>query len=60
MDGDIMDDSSQVNELKDDLRLLTNKVDALVKIAEVCCEYLNDKDSDFEKVLEKKLSDIFK
>lgn len=55
-----MDDSSQVNELKDDLRLLTNKVDALVKIAEVCCEYLNDKDSDFEKVLEKKLSDIFK
>lgn len=55
-----MDESNPINGIKEDLRILTNKVDALVKIAEVCCEYLNDKDCNFESILEKKLVEISK
>jgi hypothetical protein len=46
-------DSYPVENLKQEVRLLTLKVDALVKITEVCCLHLSNKDCDFEKLLEK-------
>jgi hypothetical protein len=49
----IMLDTNPFESLKQDVRLLTLKLDALVKITEVICLQLSDKDGSFEKLLEK-------
>lgn len=84
----IMDDSTSIDDIKDQLRMLstkvntlakiiqagreytedydrgltvlTHKVDALSKITDGCCEYLGDKDCEFERILEIKLLNILK
>jgi hypothetical protein len=48
-----MIDESSVENLKQEVRLLTIKFDALVKITEVVCIHLSDNDGSFEKLLEK-------
>lgn len=84
----IMDDSTSMDDIKAQLRLLAtkvntlakiiqagreyteeydnglcalaNKVDALSKITDGCCEYLGEKDCEFERILEIKLLNILK
>lgn len=46
-------DTLPVEHLKQEVRLLTLKLDALVKITEVICIHLSDNDGSFEKLLEK-------
>lgn len=44
-----------MDDIKKELKILTNKVESLIKITEACCEYLKVQDTEFEQFLESKL-----
>jgi hypothetical protein len=54
----VMDDPSSINEVKDELSLLTKRFDALLKITESVCEHLISRDCEFEKLLAKKFLNV--